>query len=215
MSDAGSLIPISDEQAKAVQEVAKATQEALKALEGVGDFLREVLGTTPADLVGYLGGDWLTVRRAENLERILNKARERLRARNVKPEQAASLSLALPILIDAANENRDELQEIWARLLAAAADPARAKSFRLAFIEAAKQMDPLDAFVLQDIAKRGGVMTAPISDDLSKSESVSRDEIEVSVANLVKLELAHYTTMDRVESRIMPFGREFLRTVAD
>jgi len=64
MSDAGSLISVSDEQSKAIQE-------ALKTLQGVGGFLREILGTVPQDLVGYLGGDWLKVRRAENLARIM------------------------------------------------------------------------------------------------------------------------------------------------
>jgi hypothetical protein len=61
MSDPGSLVPITDEQAKL-------GQEALKTLRSVGGFLREVIGTYPEDLVGYyLGGDWLKVRRAENL----------------------------------------------------------------------------------------------------------------------------------------------------
>jgi hypothetical protein len=62
------LIPISDEQAKAIQE-------ALKTLRGLGGFLRETFGTIPEDLVGLLGGDRLKVLRAENLARILDKAR--------------------------------------------------------------------------------------------------------------------------------------------
>jgi hypothetical protein len=52
-----SLIPISDEQAKAIQE-------ALKVLQGLGSFLDKVLGDVPQNLVNYLGGDWLRVRRA-------------------------------------------------------------------------------------------------------------------------------------------------------
>jgi hypothetical protein len=60
----------------------------------------------------------------------------------------------LPLVISAADEDRDELQEIWARLLAAAADPARAKSFRIQFIEVAKQMDPLALHHLAHIAPK-------------------------------------------------------------
>jgi hypothetical protein len=56
MSDQGSLIPITDEQAKAIQEAFKAAQEAIKALEGAGGFLRETFGTAPADIVALLGG---------------------------------------------------------------------------------------------------------------------------------------------------------------
>jgi hypothetical protein len=128
MSDPGRLIPVRDEQAKAIQE-------ALKTLRGPAVFWRR---RSAQDLVDLLGRDWLKVRRAENLARILEKARERLRARRVEPAEPASLSIVLPILVAAADESRDELQEIWARLLAAAADPSRAKSFRIAFIDAVR-----------------------------------------------------------------------------
>lgn len=120
MSDGGDLIPITDAQAKALQELAKAAQEgskaaqeALKALQGFGSFLRETFGTVPEDVVALLGGNWLKVRRAEQLVRMLEKARARLRARKVTPEWP-SPSLLLPLLIAAADESRDELQDIWA-----------------------------------------------------------------------------------------------------
>src|SRR5882757_991584 len=103
MSDPGNLIPISDEQAKAIQE-------AIKALRGLGEFLEKTFGTVPQDVVGMLGGDWLKVRRAENLARILDKARERLRARRVEAPEPASLSIALPMLIAAADESRDDIR---------------------------------------------------------------------------------------------------------
>jgi hypothetical protein len=95
---------LGDEQAKAIQE----------ALKGLGDFLREVLGTVPSDVVGLLGGDWLKVRRAENLARIVQKARDRMKQRDARP-QPASLAVGLPLLAAAANEDRDELQEVWAQ----------------------------------------------------------------------------------------------------
>ncbi|MGC1250728.1 MAG: Abi-alpha family protein [Xanthobacteraceae bacterium] len=146
-------IPISDEQAKAIAE-------AIKALQGLGDFLNKTFGIHLQNLIGYLGGDWLGVRRAQNLAHIIEKARERLRARDAKEAEPASLSVTLPILIAAAEESRDELQDLWARLLTAAADPSRAKSFRTAFIDAAKRMDPLDAAALQSAHEQsgGGVM---------------------------------------------------------
>src|SRR5215467_15229953 len=109
MSDPGNLIPFSDEQAKAFQE-------ALKTLQGIGGFLRETFGTIPEDLVGYLGGDWLRVRRFENIVRLLDKFRERLEAGKAKIEEPVSLSIALPLFRAAADESRDELQDLWARL---------------------------------------------------------------------------------------------------
>jgi hypothetical protein len=93
---ADSTIPSSDEQAK-------------KALQGSGGFLKKTFGTVPEDIVGLLAGDWLKVRRAENIARMAEKAKERLKARGVETSEPASLSLTLPIFEAAADESRDEL----------------------------------------------------------------------------------------------------------
>jgi Abortive infection alpha len=102
----------------------------------------------------------------------------------VKPD-SPSISIALPLPIAAADESRDELRSIWARLLAAAADPARAKSFRVQFIEVAKQMDPLDAAVLDTTHRRQGV-TAGLANELAIEFKVNRDEVEISLDNLAR-----------------------------
>jgi abortive infection alpha-like protein len=204
MSD--SVIPISDEQAKL-------GQKALEVLQGFGGFLREILGTVPEDLVGYLGGDLLKVRRAENLARILEKARERLRARRVEGPEPASLSLALPILVAGADESRDELQDLWARLLAATADPARVKSFRSAFIDVVKKMDPLDAAGLQAAHGAGGFISHETRNGFAIQLHASRDEVDVSVDNLLKLGLVVLASPPN--GGISAFGREFLRTVSN
>jgi Abortive infection alpha len=198
-------MPITDEQAKL-------GQEALKALGAVGRFLREVIGTYPEDLVGYyLGGDWLKVRRAENLSRMIEELQHLLRARNVKPD-SPSISIALPLLIAAADESRDELRSIWARLLAAAADPARAKSFRIQFIEVVKQMDPLDAAVL-DATHRRQRVTAGLTNELAIESKMNRDEVEISLDNLARLGLVAANPA-RI-FHISAFGREFLRAISD
>jgi hypothetical protein len=213
MSDSGAPIPISDEQAKAIQEGSKAIQEALKTLQGFGGFLREMFGTIPEDVVALLGGNWLKVRRAENLVRILDKARERLRARRVETPEPASLSIVLPILVAAADESRDELQDIWASLLAATADPARARSFRIAFIDAVKKMDLLDAAVLHYANGIGGGISGETRNGAAAQLHASRDEVDVSVANLEKLELMR--VVNAMSVGISPFGREFLRAVSN
>src|SRR5207244_6619587 len=109
-------------------------------------FIAKALGGTPEDFM-YFGGDFLRVRRAENMARLLSKARARLTERGVEDPQPASLSVALPILRGAADEDRDELMDLWARLLANAMDP-RVNNVRYSFIEAVKAMDPQDARTL-------------------------------------------------------------------
>jgi hypothetical protein len=211
MSEQGSIIPISDEQSKAIQE-------ALKALQKAGGALRQIFGTVPEDLVGYLGVDWLKVRRTENIAEILEKAQARLNARKASIEQP-SISVTLPLLIASAAESRDELQEIWARLMAAAADPSRAKAFRYQFIEVAKQMDPLDATVLQaamQLPANPGRVVGTAEEALSKQLQVRRDEVEVSLGNLVRLGLSYpVVESPSPDVYVSTFGREFLRAVAD
>jgi hypothetical protein len=141
----------------------------------------------------------------------LRRFRSRQKARNVDASQPASLSVALPILIAAADESRDELQDIWARLLAAAADPSRAGSFRLAFIETVKKMDPMDAAFLSNLQKRGGSADGTGRNSMAAELRVTRDAIDVSWANLQKLELL---TPDTHTVVVSPFGREFLRVVS-
>jgi hypothetical protein len=203
MSDTGNLIPISDEQAKAVQE-------ALKTLQGVGGYLREILGTVPEDVVALLGGNLLKVKRAENLIRTLAKAHEKLKRDGIKAEPA-SLSLGLPILIAAADESREELQDLWAKLLAAAADPARATSFRLAFIETVKLMDPLDASVLSRAQAINKIVDGGVRNQIAQELKASQDQIEISIENLITLRLMAF--VHQPQATVTPFGREFLRAI--
>jgi hypothetical protein len=48
---------------------------------------------------------------------------------------------------------------VWTSLVAAAADPGRAKSFRIRFIEVVKKMDPLHAAVQKKLAADSRVKT--------------------------------------------------------
>jgi Abortive infection alpha len=202
MTEDSNLIPISDEQAKAVQE-------ALKTLQGLGGFLKATFGTVPQDVVGLLGGDYLRVRRAENLFRTMEKAKKRLEDGHVKQPDAPP-SLALPIMIAAADETRDGLQNVWAALLAAAADPDKNRSFRLKFIEVAKNMDPIDALILEQLR----TATRISGDDhgaVAMQMHITLDEIEVSIDNLRAQGLIQTDVLGSATAT--PLGREFLRTV--
>jgi Abortive infection alpha len=163
----------------------------------------------------FSGGDWLKVRRAENLLGTLQKMQERLKKRGIKPEKV-SLFRALPILIAAADESIDELQELWAKLLAAAADPQRAKSFRIAFINVAKLMDPLDAVILEKVGASNVLISGTVRNDLAAKLNLSRDQLDVSLAHLIELNLMWGTTIGPTpDATVAPLGREFLKAVGD
>jgi Abortive infection alpha len=205
------IIPVSDEQAKAIQE-------ALKTLQGLGGYMKQTFGTVPQDIVGLLGGDYLKVRRAENLFRMIEKTKKKLEDAHVDRADVPP-SLSIPIMIAAADESRDELLDLWAALLAAAADPEKSSWFRIKFIEVVKQLDPLDPLVLQSVAG-----LRPKYPDLQNLNNISQplgrthDEVAVSLANLEAVGLA-----SRVSPRddspnyhfveTTPLGRELLRTI--
>jgi hypothetical protein len=209
MSDQ-SIPQITDEQARAIAEIAKASGEAVKALRAAGGAVWEILGVPLEDLVGLLGGNWIKVRCAENLVRTFAKASERLKRDGITAAPA-SLSLALPILEAAAEESREELQELWAALLAAAADSSREKSFRNSFIEVVKKMDPLDASVLRAAKRRNVPISGGGRDALAEELRLTSDQVDVSLMNLQKLELM--TRLATGAIGVTPFGREFLRVL--
>ena len=134
-------------------EEAKLARQGLEVLQGFGGFLREMFGTVPEDMVALLGGDWLKVRRATNMAEMLRRAREKIKGRCISEPQPVSLTVALPLLRAAADESRPELQDIWARLLANAADPSRSGRVRQSFIDAVRQMEPVDALALLKLSE--------------------------------------------------------------
>jgi hypothetical protein len=143
---------VSDEQAKAVQEVAKTTGEIVKAAGGVGTYLTRVLGSVPENLLGLAVGDWLEHKRRRHLRTLeLNTARilESVDAERITEPNPA---LLLPLLQSAADEAEPELQEMWAALLANAMLDDR-RRVRADYIETLKQMSPIDAAVLAEMSR--------------------------------------------------------------
>jgi Abortive infection alpha len=210
-----SLIPISDDQAKLGQEL-------VAAIRNFGGWLADFLGDIPKDLAGLIFGDKLKVQRVENLFRIWEKAKERLSEQGIEVPGPVNRKLALPILAAAADENSDELQDLWARLLAAAMNPDQSKQGRLGFIDALKTLDPLDARVLKRF-RNYGTLKIEGRDEIAEGLGVSPDQVDLSLQNLFKANFlgprnpnlnlsAFQIPTDMV---LTPFGREFLRVVLD
>jgi hypothetical protein len=166
------LVPISDEQAKL----------AGKAI----DYIAAILGTLPQDIVGLMGGDWIRVKRAENMAKVIEEARERLRERGVESPQEVSLSLGIPLLRDSSDESREELVDLWSRLLAAAMDSTRSTRVRQGFLATIKGMDPIDALVLRyfEHPSEGGSHSLH---SIARKFRVDSNQIELAFLNLFDL----------------------------
>jgi Abortive infection alpha len=196
-----SLIPISDEQAKLGQELVKAVRDA-------SGYFTDILGDIPKDLLGLLIGDRVKANRLERIAILWQQTRERLRDRGIGDPEPPSLKYAIPILQAAADEENEELQDLWSRLLAAAMDPKRRDAMRQSFVETVKRMDPMDALVLKLIAKNGDGTWHPSGRQaVAGSLSCSQDEVSVSFHHLAKLDCVYFT--DSTGPRIMPYLSPF------
>jgi hypothetical protein len=102
----------------------------------------------------------------------------------VKDTEPVSPSVAIPLLRAAYDESRPELQDLWARLIAAVMDPKRSDGMRLSFIDSVKRFDPLDALVLKAIYDRRGEQSRPVIASLANQLNRSPAEVELSIHNL-------------------------------
>jgi len=127
------------------------------------------------------------LRKIQNVTEIEKIARQIIAARGAIREEV-SPSIADPLIEAAADEERAELKELWAQLLAAAMDPKRKQFVRADIITTLKQFEPLDARVLQAASELKGTQLPPNArDNIAQKLSATSDEIEVSMTNLARL----------------------------
>jgi hypothetical protein len=205
--------PIDENTAKAIEESAKAIGKGIDLVGGLGAYLARALGGAPENLIGLLVGDWLIHKRVRRWSELQAETKRILDERNVKePYEDISPSIALPLIEAALDEDRDGLKELWAKLLAAAMDPARKNRVRLSFVATLKQMDPLDARILEALY---GAYPAGFGENrngrdvLSQNLSVSLDEVLVSFSNLENLNCVGFGAGQgpKISPTISPTGR--------
>ena len=150
----GEEIETVTESAKAVQEVAKTGRALIEPATDLAKYVARVLGTVPEDIVGFLVGDPLHELRQHTLTGILRAAFEKLRAREVETAKPIRPGPGKEAFEAASMETDETLQDMWAELLANAMDPNKDTSLQRIFIEALKQMEPIDALVLRTMAEK-------------------------------------------------------------
>jgi hypothetical protein len=186
------------EETKAVAEIAKATGELAKtsgkvvdASTSFGSWLSKTLGTIPEDLLGIAGGDFLHEQRKRNLISLKAKTAEIRTRINAGPPQEPSVSVVLPLLKAAADEQRPELQELWAGLLASALQQDGGRRVRRAFFDTLAQMEPVDALLFEGIAQaklrvpQQRVSTLYVGKELG----ITGEEFSVAMSALHRLDL--------------------------
>lgn len=153
-------------------------------------------------------GEWLSdpIRdaRLRRLERVAEKAREKLEAAGVEPQEVGH-SVLVPLLDKASLTDDVGLQEKWAQLLATAAGPDGAAGVRPSFVAMLSEMAPIEAQVLDAIYKilceleipfammpRHGIKTQSMGAALG----VGEHEVIVSIENLLRMNLVSTAAND-------------------
>jgi hypothetical protein len=190
----------------------KAAEETAKAASNAVDLIREggrAIGPAIGEIYGLLIGDRVSAARDRRLDEIARKTKKILKDRDVAEQQELPEDIAIPILEAAQGEPRDELQELWARLLANAMDPKRSNNVRANFIDTIRQFEPVDARILfhvQSLSEGDWPMTDEIANSLKIRESTA----ELSVDHLVRLECLQRHTANQNAVHLTFFGLELL-----
>jgi hypothetical protein len=203
MSNPG--LEIGKEAAKAavVEIVSPATAILADVLGGaLGDRLSNWRKSKPA---------WEERNRRETLEaaaKLIIQRRIEAPAENTRPECIEE------IVVAAGETSAPELKLLYASLIAAAIDPARAGSYRREFVHIVSKLEPLDAVVLPLLTPNGPLR--PSRQEFAATQlGATLDEVDLAFRNLEKLGLVSSLTTGH--PTIYPVwtaaGRQFLRCV--
>lgn len=167
---------------KAIEETAKATSNAVDMIREGGRAIAPAIG----DIYGLMIGDKVRAARVRNLDAINRKRQDKIESRGVTDVLQPPEDIAIPALEAAQGETRDEMQELWASLLANAMDPQRAANVRPEFIQTVRQLQPLDAkilIIMKALPEGQWLSTVTITGHRASA-------VKVSVAHLLSLNCA-------------------------
>jgi hypothetical protein len=144
---------MTDEQSKAVQEVAKTSGQLIDTAQKAGSFISKIVGGASSQIGGMLE-DSAKFYRLKNLLRIADKveaihAQRRIEGRIIP----IPLRNAIPMLDSAALEDDDALQNVWARLIANSTDPGFKEVLHPGYVGIIKQMSSDEAIILNSFLK--------------------------------------------------------------
>jgi hypothetical protein len=122
------------------------------AKEEAKGFLKLLLGPS-IDAYGQNFALGPRERMFNNIVEVLARAKKTMKAAGISPREVP-LKIIHPLLEGAAVEEEPDLQEMWANLLANAADPETNSHISVSFISILKELSPNDARFLHELFER-------------------------------------------------------------
>ena len=152
---------LSDEESKAIQEVAKTAAHYKDSATAFGAFFNRVVGH-PLQQAGGLVGDTLGIVRIEMALRFMKRVERIMEERGMDgPRRALPLAIAYPLLEAATLEEDETLSEMFAELLVNAISDEEAYIPK-SFVETIKGMSPIEAAVLRAMADAPAEAKGPV-----------------------------------------------------
>lgn len=186
------------EVAKGVQEVAKTTRTALEAARETGRFIAPFLDG-PLTQMALLLEDRLKYARTTRLIRLRKRLEEEVQTLSPDGRRSLEVKFAVAALEEGSLEEEDDLQDIWARLIANAMDAEAAIEPRRSHISILRDMSRLDALVFEAVYSVPDGDTAIVTHKLPEKayradKQQAKDDVpepnetlKVSLANLERL----------------------------
>jgi hypothetical protein len=147
------------------------------------------------------------------------RTEEIVRERDLQEVIELSPNIAAALIAGGQEESREELSELWARLLANAMDP-KLNTVRHSFIEAVKVMDPPDVLVMVELYKRNltivrrNTMDSPQETtihDLAAAIHRRPDDVEASLRHLYSMGFFDHLTLGNADWSVNVSSRELMR----
>ena len=183
-----------------------------KAIEtSVGLVIQPFAGVV-SDVIGLAGGDYIKEIRARNRAKLHADTKAILEERGVDKLEEPNPTIIAPIITEAQDESREELQDIWARLLAAALDPSRSSRYRREFVNAAKRLEPTDVKVLLSM-RDGNANEHGQVNIVAEQSGVPKDQVLVAFESLIEAKCCTNNNGNHFPVTgvfVSPLGRELI-----
>ncbi|MHB1654707.1 MAG: Abi-alpha family protein [Desulfitobacteriaceae bacterium] len=135
--------------AKAVQEGSKLGVKAIESTDKAGSFLAKVFKEPIIASIRMLTNEIILIE-WKRLLKISDKVATILKERGILDFKVVPPKLALPIIQAASLEDDENLQDLWANLIANAMDPSFNDEIRYGFIDMIKNITGIEAKILNE-----------------------------------------------------------------
>lgn len=144
---------MSNDEENEIKQIAKTANKAMDLAAKAGSFIDSIVGGGIKEL-GDSFHDWATYYRFKNLISIQDMVYAIYKERKILNKHTKiPARLAIPLINEASIEDNEQLQKMWAQLIANSTDPNLSTNVHPAFIEVLKQLQPDEAIIIRELTK--------------------------------------------------------------